>query len=65
MHNVKEKMSETILKEGITKQLKNQKLNTQVWAYVRFQLNVTIIKKQIQNDVKKKSVHPHFLKCFS
>jgi hypothetical protein len=54
MHNVKEKMLETIQKEGITKQLKNQKLNTQVWAYTRFQLNVTFIKKQIQNDVKKK-----------
>lgn len=46
-------MSKTIQKEGIIRQLESQKPNSQVWAYARFQLNVMIIKKQIQNNVKK------------
>jgi hypothetical protein len=54
VHSVEEKMSKTIKKEGIIKQLKSQKPNTQVWACARFQLNVTIIKRKIQNDVKKR-----------
>jgi hypothetical protein len=52
VHRVGKKMSKTIQTEWITKQLKSQKPNTQVWAYTRFQLNVTIIKRQIQNDIK-------------